>query len=109
MSEEPVKYIVFTAVPHDQLDEWNRWHNETHVPDVLATGYMQSARKYRVADNSLPIEWQPQYATVYECASSADLEAYLGGPAAQLRQDYADRYGAVGQIARMILVEDKQF
>lgn len=104
-----VRYIVLTRVPDDRLDEWNQWHTSVHVPDVLATGYMRGARKYRVADRALPQGWQPQYATVYELESMADLHAYLNGPAAALRDDYHQRYGAVGQIARIVLVEEARF
>lgn len=104
-----VKYIVYTWVPEERLAEWNDWHNSVHIPDVLRSGYMRSARKYRVADNSLPGAWQPQYATVYELDSMADFEAYVAGPGVALRQDYADQYGAIGHIARMVLAEEVQF
>lgn len=104
-----VKYIVYTWVPEEHLATWNDWHNTVHVPDVLRAGYMRSARKYRVMDNALPGAWQPQYATVYELDSRADLEAYIAGPGMALRQDYADRYGAIGRIARMVWEEAAQF
>lgn len=104
-----VRYVVFTRVPEDRLDEWNRWHNTVHVPDVLATPHMRAARKYRVADWTLPEGWQPQYATIYELDSMDDLDAYLSGPAAALREDYDRRYGDGGQIARMVLVEEQRF
>ena len=103
----PVKYIVFTWVPDDKLDEWNEWQTNEHIPDVLGTGHIRAARKYRVADNSLPGTWQPQYATVYELDSMTDLDAYLAGPATLMRQKQAERYGAIGKIARMVLVEDE--
>jgi hypothetical protein len=109
MSNSPsVQYIVFTWVPEDLLDEWNEWHNQVHIPAVLATPMMRGARKYRVTDASLG-DWQPQYATVYKLQNMADMQAYLSGPAAELRQDYAERYGAVGRIARMILDEHGRF
>lgn len=107
-SSNSVQYIVFTCVPEEMLDEWNEWHNQVHVPAVLATPMMRGARKYRVTDTSFG-DWQPQYATVYDLESMADMQAYLNGPAAELRQDYAERYGAVGKIARMILDEHGRF
>lgn len=108
-SAHKVKYIVYTWVPEERLDEWNDWHNQVHIPDVLRAGYMRAARKYRVTDTALPGAWQPQYATVYELDSMADLDAYLAGPGRALRQDYADRYGLIGQIARMVWEESAQF
>ena len=104
-----VRYCVFTWAPEDQLAAWNTWHNEIHVPEVVDTPQMRAARKYRVADNSFPGDWQPQYVTVYELDSVEDLSAYMDGPGIGLREDYAARYGAVGKIARMVLVEDTRF
>ena len=49
-----VRYVVFTWVPEDLLESWNQWHNEVHVPEVLETPQMRAARKYRVADTTLP-------------------------------------------------------
>lgn len=103
-----VQYIVFTWVPDELLDEWNTWHNQVHIPEVLQTPHMRAARKFRVTDTSFG-DRQPQYATVYELDSLADLEAYAGGPGVALRQDYATRYGAVGKIARMVLSEVVRF
>lgn len=104
-----VRYAVFTWVPEDLLESWNQWHNEVHVPEVLETPQMRAARKYRVADTTLPGDWQPQYVTIYDVDSMLDMEAYLAGPAISLRADYQARYGHVGKIARLILLEEVQF
>lgn len=104
-----VSYIVLTWVPDEMLDEWNTWHNTIHIPEVLHAPQIRGARKFRVTDNSFGAEWQPQYATVYELDSLADMESYAAGPGMALRQAYADRYGAVGKIARMVLVEEMLF
>jgi hypothetical protein len=104
-----VRYLVFTWVPEDLLPSWNQWHNEVHVPAVLETSQMRTARKYRVTDTTLPGDWQPQYVTIYELDSMADMAAYLAGPAVALREDYQARYGHVGKIARLILHEEVRF
>ena len=90
-------------------DEWNEWHNTVQIPDVLNTAHMRGACKFRVTDLSYPDEWQPQYATVYELDSQADLDAYLAGPAQTLRTDYSRRYGTVGKIGRLIINEEQRF
>ena len=104
-----IRYMVFTWVPEDMLDTWNAWHTEVHVPDVVATPQIQRARKYRLVDSSLPGEWQAQYVTIYDLDSIADFEAYVAGPGRALRQDYAEHYGQVGKIARMVLAEEAAF
>ena len=104
-----VRYVVFTWVPEEMLESWNQWHNEVHVPEVMETPQMRSARKYRVADTTLPGDWQPQYVTIYELDSMLDMEAYMAGPGLHLRDDYNARYGHVGKIARLILSEEVTF
>jgi hypothetical protein len=101
--------MVFTWVPEDMLDAWNTWHTQVHVPDVVATPQIRRARKLRLVDSSLPGEWQPQYVTVYELDSIADFEAYVAGPGRALREDYAERFGQVGRLARMVLTEEAAF
>ena len=61
-----VLYIVRTWVPDDALEEWDRWHTEVHVPDVIAQPQVRRARKYRVVEDNAPVEWPAQYITVYE-------------------------------------------
>jgi hypothetical protein len=101
-----VLYIVRTWVPEELLDEWNDWHNNVHVPDVASQPQIRRAWKHRVADDSTPQEWQPQYVTVYQLDSWEDWESYRDSEAAaRLRKDYADRYGLVGKIARQVLVQ----
>ncbi len=103
---ERVLYVVRTWVPEDQLEEWDRWHTEVHVRDVVAQPQVRRARKYRVADDNTPSEWQAQYVTIYEFDAVEDWESYTNGPeAARLRQDYASRYGASGKIARQVLIK----
>ena len=100
----PVQYIVLTWVPEERLAEWLEWQTNVHVPDVLKAPMMRSAQIMRVADMSFAGEWQPQYATIYALDSMVDMEAYIAGPAVALRADHARMWGAVGKIARMILV-----
>jgi hypothetical protein len=104
-----VRYLVFTWVPEDLLDTWNTWHTEVHVPDVVSTPQIQRARKCRLVDSSLPLDWQPQYVTIYDLDSLRDFESYVAGPGVALRQDYAEHYGQVGKIARLVLTEEAAF
>ncbi|MEO8287464.1 MAG: DUF4286 family protein [Chloroflexota bacterium] len=106
----PALYIVRTWVPEEHLEEWDRWHNSVHVPDVAAQPGVRRARKYRVPDDNHPGEWTPQYITVYEFDSLADFEAYRDSEAgARLRKDYADQYGNIGKISRQVVVQSMDF
>ena len=87
-----VRYLVYTWVPEELLEGWNTWHNEEHVPEVVELPQIRRASKYRVTDSSFPDSWQPQYVTIYELDSMADLKPIWPG-AGRIRADYAERYG----------------
>ena len=106
MTTRGVRYMVFTWVPDAMLEEWNEWHNAVHIPHVLAAPQMRGVRKFRITDTTLPGGWRPQFATIYELDSLADYEAYRDGPGVAMRQEYEDRYGGVGKVARVVLRED---
>lgn len=100
-----VRYVVYTWVPEQILDEWNKWHNRVHIPHVLATSQMRGVRKYRVVDTTVGLDFSPQYVTMYDLESLEAFEAYRSGPGVALRSEYDERYGGVGRIARMVLTE----
>jgi putative acetyltransferase len=100
-----VRYVVYTWVPDEMLAEWNDWHNRVHIPRVLAAPQMKTVRKFRVRESAGDLRFRPQYATVYELSSAADFEAYRTGPGAALKREYDERYGGIGKIARLLLVE----
>ena len=99
-------YIASTWMKEDHLQEWYRWHSEVHMPDLAAQPGVRRATKYRVVEDNKPSEWAAQYVTVYEFDNLSDFEAYRASDdAARLRTDHADRYSAMGKIARQVLVE----
>ncbi|MGE0542526.1 MAG: DUF4286 family protein [Dehalococcoidia bacterium] len=48
---------------HD--DDFNRWYNEVHVPDVIATGWVENGRRYRNLAADLR-EGESRYLALYE-------------------------------------------
>ena len=53
-----------------QEEEFNRWYDETHLPDVLETPGILRATRY---ENSDPSEGQGKYLALYEIESE-DIE-----------------------------------
>ncbi|MCK5440985.1 MAG: DUF4286 family protein, partial [Maribacter sp.] len=41
-------YNVTTNIEDSVHDQWLKWMNETHIPDVLATGKFLSAKMCKV-------------------------------------------------------------
>jgi len=102
---EAVRYVVYSWVPEDMLAEWNEWHNHVHIPHVLAAPQMKGVRKFRVQDSTGDLRFRPQFVTMYELSSVADFESYRSGPGVEMKREYEARYGGIGKIARMLLVE----
>jgi hypothetical protein len=103
-----VQYLVFTWMPDELLEEWNEWHNQVHIPNVLRAPQMRGARKYRISEAALPGEWPFQYVTIYALDSLKEFEAYRGGPGSALRKEHDARWGDVGRIARIVISEEQR-
>ena len=96
---------VFTWVPEEIREEWNEWHTNVHIPNVLKAPQMRAAKKYRLTQATFPGDWQPQYVTVYELDSFADFQAFIAGPGVALRAVHDAMYGDVERIARVVVRE----
>jgi hypothetical protein len=46
--------LVFTNAVEGRDDEFDRWYDETHVPQVLAVPGVTSAQRYRVGELETP-------------------------------------------------------
>ena len=56
-------YLVFADVPADMEDDFNRWYNEEHIPQLLAIPGFLDAARYEA------VQGGPRYLAVYELAS----------------------------------------
>ena len=71
--------VVFADVDPEMDDEWNRWYNEEHIPDLLKMpGYLDAAR-YEAVRGS------PRYLAIYEhenfgVFSTPERNAYRDNP-----------------------------
>jgi len=57
-----------------QDEEYNRWYDGVHVPDVLAIAGFKSCKRHRIVD---PGDMQPRYMAAYT-AVCEDPHALLG-------------------------------
>ena len=70
-------YMVWTDVPADKEEEFNRWYNEEHIGDLLAIpGFLDAARYVAVSGG-------PKYLACYEL----DAPAVLDSPAYQRHRE----------------------
>lgn len=73
-------------------DEWNRWYNERHVPDLLKFKDMKKASRYHILNPDKPAAGvaaesaaqYPTYLTIYEFDSLKAVDAYNRSPALEV-------------------------
>jgi hypothetical protein len=74
--------LVFSNCDAEREEEFNRWYDTVHVPDILAIEGFEAARRYKLAGPAIkiqPREGEPvvaQYLAVYEMAE-ADTSAAM--------------------------------
>ena len=84
-------YNVTVNVDDSIREEWVRWMQETHIPDMLRTGKFYSAKLCRVlVDEEMG---GTTYAVQYSCADKNTLERYYEENAETLRGDAVKKFG----------------
>lgn len=78
-------YNITTNIEEEVHDRWLRWMNETHIPDILATGKFLSAKmcKVLIDEDMGGVTYSVQFTTV----DKETLQAYYEEDAHRLRQD----------------------
>lgn len=80
-----ILYNVTINIDDSVHDQWLRWMQDKHIPEILATGKFSSARLVRVL-----VEEEmggTTYATQYATDSKATLDRYYEEDAPRLRQE----------------------
>ncbi len=87
-----ILYNVTVQTEHEIEQEWIRWMQQEHIPEILATGLVEEARLCRLADT--PEDSAPTYAAQYFFPSREQYDRYLSEYAPGLRQKGLDRFGS---------------
>lgn len=86
-----ILYNVTLHVEDAVRDTWVAWMQNTHIPEVLATGKFREARLCRVLSEGT--EGGTTFAVQYLAPTRELLERYYREDAPRLRQALADRFG----------------
>lgn len=101
-------YVVVIDVDPASEEAWNRWHEDTHVPEVLREPGFRSCRKWRDTEPA-PDGWA-RYVCHYELTELDAMRRYASSEAARrLREDSLTRFGTVTRYSRQVLTEVKRF
>ena len=98
-----VMYVVSCRIPSKFEKDWNRWHNEEHIPMVLSQPGFMTVRKFKCISNS---SQEAEYFVLYELRNQAAYDKYVKSEeGARLRQHYLDAYGTKTRIIRWAMLE----
>lgn len=84
-------YNVTVKVDDEIVDDWLKWMQDVHIPDVLRTGCFVD---HDIMQLKFPKDDEGQtFAIQYSCESMNDLDTYHRSHATALQKDHIARYG----------------
>jgi len=96
-------YNVTVNIDHEACEEWLTWMSETHIPDVMATGYF---KEYRMAKVLAQDEGGVTYSVQYLAPDMESYHRYVHQEAPRLQAEseklFKDRYVAFRTILEVI-------
>lgn len=111
-------FLAFTNPTEGQEEEFNRWYDEQHIPDVIDVPGFISARRFRLDDTQYPLNTVPnrhRYLALYEIETDDvgktldELRGRIGTPK-MVMSDSLDLNGLFSpvfvQIAGPVMAED---
>ena len=66
-----------------QEDEYNKWYEETHIPEILSVPGVKSAKRYKSIGGSLTEKVKAPYVAIYEIEAD-DIQTVFGALGAKL-------------------------
>lgn len=84
-------YNVTIKVSWAIHDDWLKWMQEKHIPEVMQSGCFTEHRFVRLLE--IDDTEGPTYAAQYHVAAKEDYDRYIEQHATALRQDALDRWG----------------
>lgn len=96
-------YRVSVAVDADVVEDWQSWMQQHHVPDVISTGFFDSAEMFRVQEPTADKHARQCFVFEYRTSSTERLQAYAEQAAPALQRDHTQRYEGKFEASREIL------
>ncbi len=88
-------YEITTSVRHELIEKYEDYMQESHIPDLIATGYFESVEFSRISKGN--------YRVRYLAKDRAALEKYFQSDAERLRKDFTAHFPEGVRVSREIL------
>lgn len=85
-------YEITATVSDELIETYEKYMSETHIPDLLATGYFKIAYFTRSIEN--------RYRIQYHAHDQKALDDYLEKDAPSLREDFNSHFPAGIEVSR---------
>lgn len=99
-----ILYNVTVNIDKDVEQDWIEWMKNTHIPEVMGTGYFTSNRMMKMLSEQED-ESGGTYAIQYTADNLGQLEEYLEKAAPKLQKQSIIRYGTKMAAFRSVLEE----
>jgi len=82
-------YNVTVSIDDEVHDEWVSWMKDTHIPDVMNTGFFVENKMCRVISHQ---EEGNSYSIQYTCEDMKTLHQYQAQHAQRLQAEHSAKY-----------------
>jgi heme-degrading monooxygenase HmoA len=87
-----VLYMIHVKIPVKIEEQWNKWHNNEHIPMISTVPGFLQVRKFRCLSNN---PQEADYFVVYELRNREAYDLYVKSEEGQrIRQHYLDAWGS---------------
>ncbi|MBP1707002.1 MAG: hypothetical protein H6Q39_726 [Chloroflexi bacterium] len=77
MADKPMINIVSTRCQPKDVEKFNKWYNEVHIPMLLKFKGLKGAARYKVIGDSADA---PRFIALYKFGSAKDFEEFQKSP-----------------------------
>ncbi len=99
-----ILYNVTVNIDDDVEQDWIGWMKETHIPEVMETGFFMDYRMMKMLSQGQD-DTGSTYAIQYMAESLGHLETYLDTVAPKIQKKSIIRYGTKMAAFRTVLEE----
>lgn len=100
-------YSVTVSIEREIEAEWKSWMLDSHVPEVMQTGYFSHYRFHKILEPVVDPD-RISYNVLYSVESMDKLNEYRQNEAPRLQEDHQARFGEQAIAIRVVLDQQRE-
>lgn len=97
-----ILYSVTVSLPEQLEADWLQWQRETHIPEVMATGYFSHYQLHRLLEPVMEVGYVT-YNVLYTTDSLQSLNNYRMHAGPELQRKHLERFGDAVFAVRSVM------